>query len=440
MKNNEKIKKIKLANSILGGGIKNKNAFTLIELLAIIVILAIIAVITVPIILNVIDNSKKGAAKDSAYGFKDAVNKYYVSELYNNQNLKLNGDYTITDKGELSDGTNKYVIPFSGNIPTGGTLTYENNVLKNGCITIDEYKATIENGEVTTVEKGNCGETQQTAYKCIRATELHTEECNFACQGAGIASGELIKYGKLGTKGEEPASGDAFDCDVNGDGKYDSETERFYYVSDLYESTIEGNDKFNDGVAVLIYYSNTVNGNPNNTTTVSYDSTHGDNVSENWHGPLTAMTHLPTTGQTGQWKNVSLSSNIRSILNEKGEGIIGNGSNILPASFNYVKDDVPLATRLLTSQELENGCGISVDAYTNGGLYLNCEYMLENTQYTNGSLTDGFWLETPFSPTSYFAWFTYADVGSVGSSSFVSEMNSFGARPVIEVLKTDIDY
>ena len=74
MKNNEKIKKTKLANSILEG-IKNKNAFTLIELLAIVVILAIIAVITVPIILNVIDNAKKGSIKDSVYGYKDSINK-----------------------------------------------------------------------------------------------------------------------------------------------------------------------------------------------------------------------------------------------------------------------------------------------------------------------------------------------------------------------------
>ena len=49
---------------------KKKNAFTLIELLAIIVILAIIALITVPIILNIIENSRKGAAQDSAYGYK----------------------------------------------------------------------------------------------------------------------------------------------------------------------------------------------------------------------------------------------------------------------------------------------------------------------------------------------------------------------------------
>ena len=44
-----------------------KKGFTLIELLAIIVILAIIAVITVPIILNIIENSRKGAAIDRCH-------------------------------------------------------------------------------------------------------------------------------------------------------------------------------------------------------------------------------------------------------------------------------------------------------------------------------------------------------------------------------------
>ncbi len=78
-----KNKKIKLTNSNLRGVRKSSKikAFTLIELLAIIVILAIIAVITVPIILNIIENSRKGAAIDSAYGYRDAVNQYYISEL-----------------------------------------------------------------------------------------------------------------------------------------------------------------------------------------------------------------------------------------------------------------------------------------------------------------------------------------------------------------------
>ena len=45
-----------------------KKGFTLIELLAVIVILAIIALIATPLILNVIDDSKKGAFKSTAYG------------------------------------------------------------------------------------------------------------------------------------------------------------------------------------------------------------------------------------------------------------------------------------------------------------------------------------------------------------------------------------
>ena len=57
---------------------KNKG-FTLVELLAVIVILALIALIATPIILNVINDAKKQAAKDSAYGYMDAVEKYIVS-------------------------------------------------------------------------------------------------------------------------------------------------------------------------------------------------------------------------------------------------------------------------------------------------------------------------------------------------------------------------
>lgn len=55
---------------------QNKKGFTLIELLAVIVILAIIALIATPIILNMINDAKKSAAKDSAYGYIDAVDKY----------------------------------------------------------------------------------------------------------------------------------------------------------------------------------------------------------------------------------------------------------------------------------------------------------------------------------------------------------------------------
>ena len=131
-----------------------KNAFTLIELLAIIVILAIIAVITVPIILNIIENSKKGAATNSAYGYKDSVEKYYLARLFENTNEQyttLNETYTISE-GKL----NTIDIPFEGTIPSSGSLTYENNILTEGCLTIGDYKVTFENGKVVSTEKGTC--------------------------------------------------------------------------------------------------------------------------------------------------------------------------------------------------------------------------------------------------------------------------------------------
>ena len=90
---------------------------------------------------------------------------------------------------------------------------------------------------------------------CQRATTLHTETCSQTskyCADDGYASGDTITYGSLGTSGTL-ASGDAFDCDVNGDGNFDSETERFYYVSDYYNTTTKA---FESDTAVLIYYNN----------------------------------------------------------------------------------------------------------------------------------------------------------------------------------------
>ena len=150
----------------MGGGLKTKKrkkAFTLIELLAIIVILAIIAVITVPIILNIIENSRKGAATDSAYGYKDAVNKYYVTELSDNNNLKLEGEYTVsngslTGKFEGSTSEQKTVpISVSGDKPSSGKLRYANNVLNAGCLVIGDYKISFgTDGKVNGTVKGDC--------------------------------------------------------------------------------------------------------------------------------------------------------------------------------------------------------------------------------------------------------------------------------------------
>ena len=91
---------------------KNKG-FTLIELLAVIVILAIIALIATPIILNVIEKARQGAAESSALGYVDAAEKQVmINKVKNEESLLINeGEYTKVDlaaknlniKGDVTD-------------------------------------------------------------------------------------------------------------------------------------------------------------------------------------------------------------------------------------------------------------------------------------------------------------------------------------------------
>ena len=130
---------------------KRKKGFTLIELLAIIVILAIIAVITVPIILNIIENAKKGAAVNSAYGYKDAISKFYASKLVRNPDYDIpDGLHTKTDFDTLG-------VAVKGKEPASNSFlrTYK-NVVTSGCLQFDEYKVEFLDGKPLQATKGEC--------------------------------------------------------------------------------------------------------------------------------------------------------------------------------------------------------------------------------------------------------------------------------------------
>ena len=86
--------------------------FTLIELLAVIIILAVIALIATSIVLNVVDNARKNANKDSAYGLLDSSKLYYMESLLD-ESKSLSGN--LIDK-----------INVSGRKPDSGTV-YINN-------------------------------------------------------------------------------------------------------------------------------------------------------------------------------------------------------------------------------------------------------------------------------------------------------------------------
>ncbi len=248
---------------------------------------------------------------------------------------------------------------------------------------------------------------------CKRATTLHTEVCNQTsggCIDSGYSTGSTITYGSKGTTGKL-TSGDAFDCDVNGDGVYDSSTERFYYVSGK-----DGDDS--SKFAALIYYSNVSDGVINSTKTYAYNTVSSDHL---YLGPKTAIEQLPTTTQ---WKNVRLSTTIRNITDRQGIVRVSN--------FSYSG----YAARLITTQEINKGCGISIGSYTHGELD-TCKYLMENTKYSISSKVYGAWLETP--TTTALGYLTYASDRNIGYN-MVTKTSLCGVRPVIEVSKSLIAY
>ena len=78
---------------------KKSNAFTLIELLAVIVILAVILVIAIPRILDVIEESKKDSFKNSAQLIADTAEKKKVSDKL----LGKDEEITCKDVAKISD-------------------------------------------------------------------------------------------------------------------------------------------------------------------------------------------------------------------------------------------------------------------------------------------------------------------------------------------------
>ena len=266
--------------------------------------------------------------------------------------------------------------------------------------------------------------------KCIRATTLHTETCSNTdtsqyCQAAGYALNATITYGNTSTTSGVLTTGDAFDCDVNGDGTFDATTERFYYVSDYYDTSTKF---FNDKVAVLIYYSN-VKGGVSNTSGTAYDCTN-----KNYNGPVTLREQLPTTTQ---WSNIRLYKDTRQILSCNNATSTYGGT--LPTAFSYVG----YAARFLTYQEAYHGCN-SYDVSPIGlkGLESKCQFLMEGTKFSNSSLaTYGPWLESPGSGSNDASHVKADYQVLMDNDDYSVSFDTYnGARPTIEILKSEISY
>ena len=392
-------------------------------------------------LLKAIPMSYQQGIKTEEYIFtltnKSSTSSYTLSlkdlNTYTNDN---NEEVTVADENRIDNSKIRYIllkdgeeasadkskiltdrVLDSGTIEKGQTIKYSLRVWIDSRAETD-IMGKIFNAQLN-IEATQYVQQTKTAL-CKRATILHTETCtnedaSYYCQADGYKLNDTITYGNLGTTGTL-TTGDAFDCDVNGDGVYDSATERFYYVSDMTNGVTQDSN-----TAVLIYYNNVSGGLPSNSTSYAYDV----NGNAYTNGLITALPQLPTTSQ---WKNVSLINTIRNITDEK--------NTVRKSAFSYEG----YTARLLTVQEVSSGCGFTVGNRTAGELSSKCKYLMENTKYSSSSLkTYGGWLESPNASNSNNAWSVYAYNRNV-SIDIAGDANDDGVRPAIEVSKTNIDY
>ena len=78
-----------------------KKGFTLIELLAVIIILAIVALIATPIILDVVEDARKSAAKSEASMILSGIQSYCATEDMKQQMGSLEGEAKCSGKSSI---------------------------------------------------------------------------------------------------------------------------------------------------------------------------------------------------------------------------------------------------------------------------------------------------------------------------------------------------
>lgn len=131
----------------------DEKGFTLIELLAVIVILAIIAVIAIPLIGNIIDNSKEDGDLATARQIHDAARLYIIGEM--------NGEFK-----------NKKVT--LGDLQTGKYIE-ENIVLPSSKVKLDKTNTEVNFGPDSSLKNVILG-TSGTTPKTYEASKVLGDE------------------------------------------------------------------------------------------------------------------------------------------------------------------------------------------------------------------------------------------------------------------------
>ena len=346
---------------------------------------------------------KGGAGTTPATAIKDEAVTSHGTATITHDTETISG--VTYDVAYLEDQTVSYTVTFN---PNGGTI-------KAGDPNTKTYTEVGTVGEMPSASKTDTAFlgwfTSSTGGERVLTSTVVDDDITYyahytsqtkVCRAATtLHSSSGTDFGQI-PSGDSLSAGDAFDCDVNGDGTYDATNERFYYLTDT-----------SNGNAVFIFANNTsqVGGNASAVCSASAIAYGSD-------GPTTAIGELPTTTQ---WKNVNIYTEPRNIT---------NGSATLASNFTYTEK----AARFATLDEIKAATSSSINGTANE--LASYTFLLENGKAYDSTCRSNYWLETPVSATNVYR--VDASSSKKLGNAAISTGNS-GVRPVIEVPYGSID-
>ena len=354
---------------------KRYQGFTLIELLAVIVILAVIALIATPLIMNVINDAKKGASRDAGYNVIKAGELRAATEGIAGANPPYHYDETSN-------------LDMKGTLPSKFTLDINedmNTQLKawlNGYCVVKEY-----GNETVTID-----ESKKSEAECVTGGSSVTKK---------YENGEVIYFNpETNTKCSDYT-------EANSQNQNKSGCMKWYAFNDSEES---------DTVNVILDHNTTAlvawNSSNNNADGMKEVKTALENDKNNWHADVKSTARLIEANEIAK--------------------ITGN------TEFDATNPDKDLAYWLEDSSYNEETEEPSVFPQPGEAKYKWLfDYTMGCTDYGCSVADDntfGYWTSTPNASRSSRAW-TVNNYGGLGSS-FVDDAFYYGVRPVITISKS----
>ena len=399
----------------------NKKGFTLIELLAVIVILAIIALIATPIVLSIIDDTKKSSMLRSAEMYLNGVENSIMKENMNEGGNYRPNDCTITNGLVKCDDYEGIAVEVDGEVPQdGSTIKFENGkivevrlVYKSATIVMDE-----KNNLVFADDAGDTGGTTENTLATICTHDTTN----------GIA---------------EKTAGALYSCEVKEGTSYNFYVLKTPAEGDTTINLIMDQNINSDGTpAGMTGVTQSTNASQYNLVAWISDLTHGcgsdgDYCATNEKGPITAMQFLYNA--TKDWTNidpVNYTYNDRTVQgNADGEGytsfVSTNGVvTITPVTGDGVtigSEATPLRARMPIYASDASITEVSDKTDANAYLYDNLDPGGMNATY-------GYWTLSSSAGVSISAWYVlYYGYVSDGDTGHVCNDSSLGVRPVINL-------